>query len=187
MKWRKHIRALHRDIGYVACALTIAYSISGIAVNHIEDWNPNYTFTETAFAIGPVPSGSYDVMEAHVVAALSLDARDVRGRFLETESDFRIFMPEGQEARVDLRTGRGTLKRIKNRPFLYEVNMLHLNSIKGAWTWVADLFALALLTLAITGLFIHKGPPGLAGRGKWFVAAGFAIPVLFILYVYYGA
>ncbi len=40
--WRRWSIALHRDERYVAAALTIAYSISGIAVNHIADWNPNY-------------------------------------------------------------------------------------------------------------------------------------------------
>ena len=36
MKWRKWFRILHRDIGYVAVALTLAYGLSGIAVNHIQ-------------------------------------------------------------------------------------------------------------------------------------------------------
>ncbi len=187
MKWRRLLRILHRDIGYAATALTIAYCISGIAVNHIEDWNPNYSITETAVDIGALPGDSYDAMEAHVVAELRLDPRHVKGRFMETETEFRVFLPEGGEVRVDVRSGRGTMKRIATRPFLYEVNVLHLNTIKGIWTWVADIFALALLVLAITGLFLLKGRHGLAGRGKWFVGAGFAIPVGFILYMYYGA
>ena len=65
MKWRKLFRTLHRDIGYVAAALTIAYAISGVAVNHIEDWNPNYTFEESPVDIGPRPPGSYAEMEAY--------------------------------------------------------------------------------------------------------------------------
>mgnify|MGYP001589515303 CR=1 FL=1 len=30
---RKFIRALHRDLGYLACALTVLYALSGLAVN----------------------------------------------------------------------------------------------------------------------------------------------------------
>lgn len=187
MSWRQRIRALHRDIGYAAAGLTIAYAISGLAVNHIEDWNPSYTFHELPIAIGPLPAGSHDAMEARVVEALALDPGEVRGRFLETEARFRVFLTEGQEVRVDARTGRGVMKRVETRPVLFEVNALHLNNLKGVWTWVADIFALALLTLAITGVLLHKGRLGLSGRGKWFVGAGFVVPAIFIAYLYYRA
>ena len=78
------------------------------------------------------------------------------------------------------------MKRIATRTFLYEVNALHLNTIKGIWTWVADLFAVALFVLAITGVFMMKGRRGITGRGKWFVGAGFLIPIAFIWYMYSG-
>lgn len=39
--WRRWSIVLHRDVGYLATAMTLAYAISGIAVNHIADWNPN--------------------------------------------------------------------------------------------------------------------------------------------------
>ena len=186
MNWRKIVRIVHRDIGYSAAALVIAYSISGLAVNHIDDWNPNYTFEKTAVDVGPVPTGSQDAMEDHLIARLGLDRDEVRGRVMDSETAFRIFLPEGGEVRVDTRTGQGTMKRVSTRAVLYEVNVLHLNNIKGVWTWVADLFAIALLVLGLTGIFIHKGRQGLAGRGKWFLAAGFLIPVGFIVYMYYG-
>jgi hypothetical protein len=186
MSWRQRIRALHRDIGYTAAALTIAYALSGLAVNHIEDWNPSYVFRETPVAIGPVPAGSYAEMQAHVVAALGLPAAEVRGHFMETETLLRVYLDQGQEVRVDVRTGQGVAKRVQARPVLYQLNALHLNNLKGIWTWVADVFALALLALAITGLLLHKGRLGLAGRGKWFVGAGLLVPVACVVYLYAG-
>ena len=42
-KWRKWNNILHRDIGYIIVGLTLVYGVSGIAVNHTADWNPNYT------------------------------------------------------------------------------------------------------------------------------------------------
>lgn len=183
-KWRKTFRVVHRDIGYATAALVIAYCISGLAVNHAEDWNPNYDIEETAVDIGPLPGDSYDAMEAHVVEALDLDPAAVRGRLMDTETVFRLYLPEGSEVRVDIRDGKGTMKMVRTRFFLYEVNALHLNSIKGIWTWVADLFAIALLVLTITGIFIHKGRQGIAGRGKWFLGAGLLIPVVFIAHMY---
>lgn len=184
MKWRKWFRALHRDVGYVAVALTIAYALSGLAVNHIEDWNPNYRFTSSAFELGPVPGASAAEQAAFVVDRLRLDPAQVRGHFLESASELRVFLPDGQEARLDLRTGRGKLKTVTTRAVLFEVNSLHLNNLKGVWTYVADLFAVALMFLAITGMTMMKGDRGLAGRGKWFVGAGLLVPVGFIVYMY---
>jgi uncharacterized protein len=184
MRWRHWFRVVHRDLGYCAVALTIAYALSGLAVNHIEDWNPSYTFSERTVDIGPVPAGGREQQAAFVVAALELDPREVRGNFAESATTLRVFLDEGQEAMVDTRTGQGTLKLLSRRPVLYEINALHLNNLKGAWTYVADVFAVALLVLAITGMTMMKGDRGLAGRGKYFVLAGLAVPVGFIIYLY---
>jgi len=40
---RKWSRILHRDIGFFFIGTTILYGLSGIALNHMSDWNPNYT------------------------------------------------------------------------------------------------------------------------------------------------
>ena len=184
MHWRKLFRAVHRDIGYVAVSLTLAYALSGLAVNHIEDWNPSYRFSEREIDLGPLPAGTLAEKEAFVVEKLALDRRSVRGHFQETEHELRVFLTEGQEVRVDMRTGRGQLKTLATRLVLYEVNALHLNNLKGIWTWVADLFAIALIVLAITGVTMMKGDRGITGRGKYFIAAGLTIPVGFIIYLH---
>lgn len=182
--WRRWFRAFHRDIGYAAVALILAYSLSGIAVNHIEDWNPNYSYTEDAFDIGPI-SGEPAVMAAAVIERLQIDPRGVRGHFLETTTQLRVFFEEGQEAKVDTTTGRGTLKLLGKRAVLFEVNALHLNNLKGLWTYIADVFAVALIVLAITGMTMMKGDRGFWGRGKYFVGAGLAIPIAAVVYMYW--
>ena len=40
------LRAVHRDIGYLAVGFTVIYALSGIAMNHIDDWDPNFQATE---------------------------------------------------------------------------------------------------------------------------------------------
>ncbi len=187
IRWRKWFRAIHRDVGYVVAALTLAYSISGIAVNHIEDWNPNYTFANTRIDVGALPAGDYQAMQDYVVGQLSISPKAVKGHFMETETLFRVFLRNSEEVSVDIRTGKGLFKQVKTRPVLYELNALHLNSIKGVWTWIADIFALMLIVLVITGVFMMKGNRGLAGRGKWFLGAGLAIPAGFIWYIVAGA
>jgi len=183
--WRRWFRAFHRDIGYVAVALTIAYGLSGIAVNHIDDWNPNYRFTERSVDVGPL-SGTIAEKAGAIVGKLEIDPRAVRGHFQETETVLRVFLDEGQEAKVDITTGRGTLKTLDRRAVFFEVNALHLNNLKGIWTYVADAFAVALIVLAITGVSMMKGDRGFWGRGKYFVAAGLAIPTIGIAYLYAG-
>jgi uncharacterized protein len=184
VRWRKAFRAVHRDVGYVAVALTIAYALSGIAVNHIEDWNPNYSMSTETVDIGVFVSADLHAMEAVVVDKLALDRKRVRGHFLETPTQFRIYLDEGQEANLDPTTGKGTLKQLAKRAVFFEVNALHLNNLKGVWTYVADVFALALMVLAITGMVMMKGDRGLAGRGKYFVAGGLVIPITFVIYLY---
>jgi uncharacterized protein len=184
VRWRHLFRVVHRDLGYVAVSLTIAYALSGIAVNHIDDWNPSYTFAERAIDIGPVPAGTLAEQEAYVVDKLALDRRAVKGHFAESATELRVFLTEGQEARLDTRTGRGSLKTIANRAVFYEVNTLHLNNLKGAWTYIADGFAVALMVLALTGMTMMKGDRGLLGRGKYFVAAGLTLPIGAVVYLY---
>jgi hypothetical protein len=184
MRWRHLFRVIHRDIGYCAVALTIAYALSGIAVNHIDDWNPNYTFHERAVDIGPVPAGPLAQRGTHVVDRLALDPNTVRAQVMETEHELRVFFDDGAEVHLDTRTGTGKHLVVERRLVFFEVNELHLNNLKGIWTWVADIFALALMILALTGMTMMKGDRGLSGRGKYFVLGGLAIPVGFVIYMY---
>ena len=72
LRWRPWLRALHRDLGYLAVGLTFVYALSGLAVNHIEDWDPNFDNYEVTHQVaGPFPAGDREVAE-HVLRALSL-------------------------------------------------------------------------------------------------------------------
>ncbi|MEJ7597276.1 MAG: PepSY-associated TM helix domain-containing protein [Kofleriaceae bacterium] len=184
MKWRKLFRAVHRDLGYIAVALVLAYGLSGLAVNHLDDWNPNYAYDERTVDLGPLAGDTLAGQETDVTTKLAIPRASVRGHFLESEHDLRVFLTDGQEVRVDPRTGRGTYKGLAKRAVLFEVNALHLNNLKGLWTYVADAFAIALIILALTGMTMMKGERGITGRGKWFVGAGLLVPVGFVIYMY---
>jgi len=119
-----------------------------------------------------------------VIERLRIDPRAVRGHFQENARELRVFLDAGQEARLDVTTGQGELKKVERRAVLFELNALHLNNLKGVWTYVADLFAVAMIFLALTGMVMMKGKHGLAGRGKWFVLGGLAIPVGFVVYMH---
>jgi hypothetical protein len=183
--WRRWFRAFHRDIGYVAVALILAYGLSGLAVNHMDDWNPNYSYAHRTVDVGPL-SGGLPEMAAAVVQRLSLDPSTVRGHFQDTPTSLRVYLDDGQEAHVNIATGHGTLKQVSKRKVFFEVNALHLNNLKGMWTYVADAFAVALIILALTGMTMMKGDRGFWGRGKYFVGAGLILPIAGIVYMYSG-
>jgi uncharacterized protein len=78
---------------------------------------------------------------------------------------------------VDLAAKTGTYERVHRRPFIYQTNVLHRNSLKG-WKWASDVFGVLLIFLTVSGWFILKGKHGVIGRGKWFIAAGMVPPLV---------
>ncbi len=176
---RKLLRDLHRDVGYLVAFLVVAYAISGIAVNHVADWNPNYRFEVEERSFTPFTPGSRGEAAARLVELLGLPGppRDV---FRATPTDVKLFY-DGWTVTADTAAGRAVVERPHERFVLFDLNWLHLNKGKGAWTWIADAFALALLFLGLSGPFLLTGRQGLAGRGKWLVLAGILVPLAFLL------
>jgi uncharacterized protein len=175
--WRRLSIVLHRDIGYLAVALTLAYGVSGIAVNHIADWNPNYRISRRFTTIAPITADSTPAMVAVAVERLAL-ATPPKSSYQPDPQTLQLFYGE-RVYHVDLPTGKVMVESTVPRRVLYEMNQLHLNQPKRLWTWVADAYALALIVLAVTGLFVLKGRYGITGRGGWLTAAGALIPMAF--------
>ena len=176
--WRRWNAATHRDVGYVTVALTVAYAISGLAVNHIASWNPNYAKVKEVRQIQPL--SRTDPTEALVRAAQA--QLQPEGRFksaFQPDDDTLNLYYERASYAVDLPTGTVLVEAVRPRPVLYAMNQLHLNAPKRLWTVIADLYAVALIVLAFTGLFILKGPQGFLGRGLWLTGAGAAVPVAY--------
>lgn len=181
--WRKWNNILHRDIGYLITALTIAYGISGIAVNHTADWNPSYTVEKRTTMIAPVEKQSRDEIIADVREKLQLKD-EPRNMFRPDPETLQLFY-EAETYSVDLPTGTVLIEETRTRPVLFEVNQLHLNAPKELWTYIADLYALSLIVVAVTGLFVLKGKNGISGRGAWLTAVGIVIPVAYWIYYIY--
>jgi len=178
MSWRRLLVVLHRDIGYLCAGLTVIYAVSGIAVNHIEDWNPNYDVRRTRLEVGTVPTGDDDAAARIVLDRLHITDKP-RAAVWISPAQLRIFL-ENRTLTLDAPTGEVEDERVSRRPLFFQMNFLHLNRGKGLWTWLADVYAVALLLLALSGIIILRGPRGLGGRGKWLVLAGLVIPLLFL-------
>jgi hypothetical protein len=182
MKWRKWNYALHRDIGYLCIGLTLIYAVSGIAVNHISNsFNPSYSITKNAGIVPPPATGDKPGME---YIDTILDTLGEKGAFknaaMVSPGTLRVFT-EGSTIDVELSSGIATIEKVKKRPLLFEVNYLHLNKGKGAWTWFADLYGIALLLLALTGLLMIRGKK--KKRAVLLTCAGFLLPLFYLLAV----
>ena len=178
-RWRRWNNVLHRDVGYLCVGLTIVYVISGVAVNHIDAWNPSYAIERREVPVGPLRADA--ATEAQVRAVLTRLGLPPAWRttFRPDSQTLRIFLDDGT-VDVHLATGLARVEIVHRRPVLHAVNFLHLNHAKRLWTWLADLYAVALGLLAVTGLFVLKGKKGIKGRGAWLTAVGVVVPLLFL-------
>lgn len=183
MKWRKWNNILHRDIGYLIFGLTIVYGISGLAVNHMADWNPNYARTKSFTEIEPILAADRDTIVALARQRLQL-TQEPQNSFRPDTETLQLFY-EGRTYVIDLPTGNVIIERTRARPVLHEMNQLHINAPKSVWTYVADLYAVSLIVVAVTGLFVLKGRYGIGGRGAWLTAIGAAVPIFYWLYYIY--
>jgi uncharacterized protein len=178
-EWRPFVRALHRDLGYFAVGLTVVYAASGLAVNHIADWDPNFRqYRSTHELRRSLPAD--DRVAAQIVRE-RLGIRTEPKEVYRAAPDQLDILFEGRTLHVNPETGRVIDEGQKPRLLLRMANWLHLNRGKKAWTLVADVYAFGLLVLAGTGLFMLPGKRGLRGRGGAFVLVGVAVPLLYVL------
>ncbi len=181
-KWRKWNNIVHRDLGYLCVGLTVIYAVSGVAVNHLADWNPSFSVSSVETDIGSLESFDPSSPSAiEDVLARVGQSGAIRSTFRPHPDSLQVFMTDGTTIYIELSSGQMLLESVKSRTFLREANFLHLNHAKKLWTYMADLYAVALAVLAVTGLFVLKGKKGITGRGAWLTGAGILIPVVFLL------
>jgi hypothetical protein len=179
MKLRKLNRALHRDLGYFLFGMTIIYALSGIALNHLNDWNPNYIIESKEVQVAPADlSTTMSKEQVQSMVSKVAPEEQYKNHFFPS-GQLKIFVKDGSLV-FDMDSGKGRLETSKKRPVFHQVNYLHYNPQRW-WTYFSDFFAVGLLTLAITGLFILRGKQGITGRGAWLTIAGILIPVLFLI------
>ena len=185
LQWRKWFRVVHRDFGYLFFGLTIVYSLSGIALNHLGDWNSNYMIIRKEITIDNPERITRSMKKADVKALMDeIDQGDsYKNHYFPESTRLKVFL-KGVSVLIDTETGNGLLEKVTRRPVFREVNYLHYNP-QESWTWISDVFAGALIILAITGLFLVKGAKGITGRGAWLTILGIAIPLVFLFIYFY--
>lgn len=179
---RRWNNAIHRDIGYLAVGLTIIYALSGIIMNHFKSGDflhPDYSKRYEDFQVQLPETGKVD--KTYVLKILEqVGEEDNYKSHVMGNGYVQIFLHTGY-LYVDLTNGEAQQEIKSPRYLLKEFNLLHYNNIKKWFTWFSDVYAAALIVLAITGLFILRGKNGILHRGAWLTAAGIIIPAIIIL------
>ena len=174
-KITRWLRIIHRDLGFLMVGVCLVYALSGILLNHMNEKDPAFKTEE----------GTVQLETGLNMEDLQIRWNDTKGlpslrkTFVIDESHIRLML-EGGVGVYNSSTGLIDYEKYTKREFVYWINKLHYNKLKG-WSVMADFFAVSLIFFAVSGLFMVKGKKGMTGRGKWFLLIGLLIPVIYII------
>ncbi|HEX2970544.1 MAG TPA: PepSY-associated TM helix domain-containing protein [Bacteroidales bacterium] len=180
MNFSRLNRITHRDIGYFIAGLTIIYALSGITLNHKNDWNPNYVIDSRVFKTEKsVTRESFnDELARNILKEAHLE-KSFKASYFPSGNTATIFI-EGGLVRINITTGECSVERISKRPLFFQINFLHYNP-GVLWKYFSDLFCVLLMLVTITGLFLVKGKNGITRRGAILTTIGIILPLIFLL------
>ena len=180
MNMRKLLRVLHRDFGYFFTGMTLIYCVTGILLNHTRDWNPYYSIDIRKVELN-LPLDTSLINKELLTSKLEpIGVQGLRSFYYPKPGTVKLFVSDGTVT-SDLGSGSALVQRSYRRPVLYQLNMLHKNLPKSWWTWLSDIFAIALMAITISGLFLVKGKNGITHRGVILIIAGLALPLVAII------
>ncbi|WP_417763314.1 PepSY-associated TM helix domain-containing protein [Shewanella sp.] len=181
VNWFKFNRSLHRDIGYFCVGLTIVFAVSGIAVNHIRDWNPNYQVLQSQQQL---PAQAWQQLSDSQLEQQMLQAADVnlpkKTSYWSSAHEFKLFLQNGSNLTLDTERSVLSAELIKPRYVLQAFNKLHLNEGHSTWVIFSDLYAAMLLFLSLSALFMVKGKHSPWRKRSVLVIAGIVLPAVFV-------
>jgi len=171
-------RSTHRDLAYFYLGLIIAFAFSGIFLNHRQSWHPRrYTVETKDIRVSPIVRDS--VNDAFISAfTKSQNIEDDFRRFSFNDQQLRISYAQ-HDVEVDITTGNGKVITYKTTPILGQMTKLHVDTSKW-WIYYSDIFGVAMLVIAITGMFIEKGKNSFRQRGWKLALAGIIFPLIFL-------
>ncbi len=183
-KIRRWCRVVHRDLSFFFAGMLLIYAISGIAMNHVRTTNPNYTVEQHHYVVDVTTVDPSEVTKDYVVTHF-LDsigqAEYYTKHYFPEEGKLKVFLKGGSNVVVDLSTGQVVFEEVKPRYVIGAMSRLHYNPGKW-WPIFADLFAIGLIIITLTGLVMQKGKHGLWGIGGIELLVGAAIPLLFLFF-----
>lgn len=178
--FRKWCRLLHRHLSYLFSGVLIIYLISGIAMNHKDTFNSLYDITVTQYTLSQPLPNKESMNKKYIVENILRDIDEEKNytkHYYPNDSALKIFLKSGSNLIIDTTTGNVTYEKIRRRPVLGAMSRLHYNPGR-AWTIFSDIFAISMLIVIVTGLFMMKGKNGIIGIGGIELIIGIAFPLL---------
>ncbi len=172
-------RGLHRDFAYFYLGLIIAFSFSGIILNHRQNWYPmNYTYESKPFQL-EIPVDKKELTKDYFLKNTeelgTYDGHRIR------DGKLRVYFKGNAILDADAISGKGTIEYKRKVPFLGHTMYLH-KSTNNFWIWYSDIFGIAMLVIAFTGVLIPMGKKGFKARGWKLAMLGMVIPILFLIF-----
>lgn len=179
--FRRWSRVVHRDLSFFFAGMVLIYAISGIAMNHRDTINPNFTVKLHEYTLSePLPPKAR--MDKKTVLTLLKplgEEGNYTKHYFPREEMMKVFLKGGSSLQVNMQTGAAVYESVRKRPILGSMTRLHYNPGQW-WTHFADIFAVALIIITLSGMFMLKGKNGIIGRGGVELLAGILIPLLFL-------
>ncbi len=157
------------------------YSVSGIAVNHRHHWDPNYSVTEIPAKVNSDDLSKLNSDENIIKILDKLNIKDEFVKFEEKEVNLINIVLKRGNVTINKNTGIGTHYIKNNRFLLRALNNLHKNLPQNALTIIADIFAIAMMILAFTGLFKIKGRTKIRKRSATLTTIGILLTTVVAL------
>ncbi|MEZ5042181.1 MAG: PepSY-associated TM helix domain-containing protein [Saprospiraceae bacterium] len=172
-------RNIHRDFAYFYVGLIISFSFSGIFLNHRQVWHPmRYKYASTEITLDK-PVLADQVNDAYLKEfSKNFNIDDPIRRYAVDGNTLRITYAD-HDAEVDLASGKGKIGEYRQTPMLGQMTELHVTTNKW-WIYYSDIFGMAMLTIAITGMFLSKGSMSFKSRGWKLALVGILFPLFFL-------
>jgi hypothetical protein len=178
---KKTFRNLHRDLGYFYIGLIVSFALSGLMMNHRDSWHPEKYTTETKTIEVKLPAKSEINEKFAEDLGKQLGIDDKFRRHNVKKDVFKISF-ENHDVEIDMKTGKGEIVSFLKTPIISQSMKLHKNT-SNFWIYYSDIFALSLITIALTGTIMIKGGKfSFKQRGWKLAAVGVIFPLLFLIF-----
>lgn len=178
---KKTFRNLHRDLGYFYIGLIVSFALSGLMMNHRDSWHPEKYTTETKSIAVQLPAESEINEKFAEDLGKKLGIDDKFRRHNVKKDVFKISF-ENHDVEIDMKTGKGEIVSFMKTPIISQSMKLHKNT-SNFWIYYSDIFALSLITIALTGTIMIKGGKfSFKQRGWKLAVAGVIFPLLFLIF-----
>jgi uncharacterized protein len=175
-------RNLHRDLGYFYIGLIISFALSGIFMNHRDQFHAEKFNVEKKEIEVKLPEEEAidETYAKNFIKQFQLE--DTYRKHKVKGGNLRISY-KNTDVEVDLETGKGEIETYTKTPILSQMMKLH-KTTSNWWIYYGDIFGISLIIIAITGtIMIPAGKFSFKNRGWKLAVAGIMIPLLVLIFV----